>query len=72
MATELQVVLPDESTSMPVRTLVDLTRAAEELEYAAAWLPDHVLPPDDWGPTFGGVYEPLVTIAHLAAVTERR
>lgn len=68
---ELQVVLPDESPSMPVRTLVDLARAAEDLGFTAAWLPDHVLPPSDYGSTFGGVYEPLVTIGHLAAVTER-
>ena len=68
---ELQVVLPDESTSMPARTLVDLARAAEELGFTTAWLPDHVLPPGEWGTTFGGVYEPLVTIAHLSAVTER-
>jgi len=68
---DLEVVLPDESTSMPVRVLVDLARAAEDLGYSAAWLPDHVLPPSAYGATFGGVYEPLVTIGHLAAVTER-
>jgi probable F420-dependent oxidoreductase len=67
---ELQVVLPDESPSMPVRTLVPLARAAESLGYRTAWLPDHVLPPGEYGSTFGGVYEPLVTIGHLAAVTE--
>jgi probable F420-dependent oxidoreductase len=68
---ELEVVLPDESPSMSVETLVDLARAAEDLGYATAWLPDHVLPPGEYGATFGGVYEPLVTIGHLAAVTER-
>jgi probable F420-dependent oxidoreductase len=68
---ELQVVLPDESPTMPVRTLVDLARAAEDLGYTTAWLPDHVLPPGEYGRTFGGVYEPLVTIGHLTAVTER-
>ena len=68
---ELQVVLPDESPTMPVRSLVDLARAAEELGYTTAWLPDHILPPLEYGPTFGGVYEPLVTIGHLTGVTER-
>jgi len=67
---ELQVVLPDESPTMPVRTLVDLARTAEDLGYTTAWLPDHVLPPGEYGATFGGVYEPLVTIGHLTAVTE--
>lgn len=64
-------MLPDESPSMPVDALVDLARAAEGLGYATAWLPDHVLPPGEYGATFGGVYEALVTIGHLAAVTER-
>ncbi|MFD7308028.1 TIGR03619 family F420-dependent LLM class oxidoreductase [Promicromonospora sp. NPDC059942] len=68
---ELQVVLPDESPAMPARTLVDLAQRAEGLGYTTAWLPDHVLPPGPYGATFGGVYEPLVTIGHLTAVTER-
>ncbi|KQS98368.1 hypothetical protein ASG23_11175 [Cellulomonas sp. Leaf395] len=34
-------------------------------------MPEHVLPPGEYGPTFGGVYEPLVTLGYLAAVTER-
>lgn len=65
------MVLPDESPAMPARTLVDLARTAEDLGYTTAWLPDHVLPPGQYGSTFGGVYEPLVTIGHLTAVTER-
>ncbi len=68
---ELQVVLPDESPSMPAHALVDVARAAEDLGYTTAWLPDHVLPPGEYGATFGGVYEPLVTIGYLAAFTER-
>lgn len=64
-----EIVLPDESTSMPVTALVELARAAEARGYAGAWLPDHILPPDDYGATFGGVFEPMVTLAHLAAVT---
>lgn len=68
---ELEVVLPDESARMPASALVDLARAAEDLGYSTAWLPDHVLPPGEYGPTFGGVHEPLVSIAHLAAHTDR-
>ncbi|MFF0343016.1 LLM class flavin-dependent oxidoreductase [Kribbella sp. NPDC004875] len=68
---ELQVVLPDESASMPPERLVELAIAAEELGYGTAWLPDHLLPPGDFGPTYGGVYEPLVTIGYLAARTTR-
>lgn len=68
---ELQVVLPNEFPTMPARTLVDLARRAEDLGYTTALLPDHLLPPGEYGQAFGGVYEPLVTIGHLTAVTER-
>jgi alkanesulfonate monooxygenase SsuD/methylene tetrahydromethanopterin reductase-like flavin-dependent oxidoreductase (luciferase family) len=68
---ELQVVLPDESATMPPERLVELAVAAEELGYGTAWLPDHLLPPREFGPTYGGVYEPLVTIGYLAARTTR-
>lgn len=69
--TDVQVVLPDESPDMPVRALVDLARRADRLGFHTAWLPDHLFPPEPYGPTYGGVYEPLVTLAHLAAVTTR-
>jgi probable F420-dependent oxidoreductase len=65
------VVLPDESAGMPPDRLVELAVAAEELGYGTAWLPDHLLPPGEFGPTYGGVYEPLVTIGYLAARTTR-
>lgn len=68
---ELQVVLPDESATMPPERLVELAVAAEELGYGTAWLPDHLLPPGEFGSTYGGVYEPLVTIGYLAARTTR-
>ncbi|MEI8406364.1 MULTISPECIES: LLM class flavin-dependent oxidoreductase [unclassified Kribbella] len=68
---ELQVVLPDESASMPPERLTELAIAAEELGFGTAWLPDHLLPPGEFGPTYGGVYEPLVTIGFLAARTTR-
>ncbi|MFF0267838.1 LLM class flavin-dependent oxidoreductase [Kribbella sp. NPDC004536] len=68
---ELQVVLPDESAAMAPERLVELAVAAEELGYGTAWLPDHLLPPGEFGATYGGVYEPLVTIGYLAARTTR-
>lgn len=51
--------------------LVELARQAEELGFAGIWLPDHLLPPGDYGPVYGGVYEPLTTLAYLAAATNR-
>lgn len=69
--TRLQVVLPDESPDVPVSTLIDLGVRADELGVDTVWLPDHLLPPEPYGTVFGGVYEPLVTLAYLAARTRR-
>lgn len=69
--TELQVVLPDESPAMEPGRLTELAVAAEGLGYGAVWLPDHLLPPAPYGSTYGGVYEPLTTLAFLAAATSR-
>lgn len=68
---ELEVVLPDESPAMRPERLAELAVAAEELGYATAWLPDHLLPPGPFGTMYGGVYEPLVTLGWLAARTTR-
>lgn len=65
----LDVVLPNESPMMPPARLTDIVVAAEELGFHTAWLPDHLLPPGPYGDVYGGVYEPLVTLAHLAART---
>ncbi|WP_163506398.1 TIGR03619 family F420-dependent LLM class oxidoreductase [Fodinicola acaciae] len=64
----LQVVLPNES-AVGRRQLQEITRAADALGYHTAWLPDHILPPGEYGSTYGGVLEPLVTLGHLAGTT---
>jgi probable F420-dependent oxidoreductase len=68
---ELHVVLPNESADLDPRLLADLARQAEELGYGGVWLPDHLMPPQEYGGPYGGVYEPLVTLAHIAAATNR-
>jgi probable F420-dependent oxidoreductase len=67
----LDVVLPNETADADPRRLADLARRAEDLGYGTAWLPDHLLPPAPYGPVYGGVLEPLVTIGWLAAATGR-
>ncbi|HEX3812678.1 MAG TPA: TIGR03619 family F420-dependent LLM class oxidoreductase [Mycobacteriales bacterium] len=67
----LQVVLPDESPDVAPDRILGLAREAEGLGYQTAWLPDHLLPPGEYGEVFGGVYEPLVTLGAIAAVTDR-
>ncbi|GAA1217179.1 TIGR03619 family F420-dependent LLM class oxidoreductase [Prauserella alba] len=67
----LDVVLPDEDPAMDPAALGELAVLAEQLGYRAAWLPDHLLPPGPFGRVHGGVYEPLVTLAHLAGHTRQ-
>jgi probable F420-dependent oxidoreductase len=68
---DLQALLPNEAPDLDPRRFAELARTAEELGYESVWLPDHVLPPGPFGEVYGGVYEPLVTLAYVAAATER-
>ncbi|MFI5587787.1 TIGR03619 family F420-dependent LLM class oxidoreductase [Amycolatopsis sp. NPDC051758] len=68
---DLEVVLPNEQPDLDPARPAELARRAEDLGYHAAWLPDHLIPPGAYGEVFGGVYEPLVTLAHIAARTDR-
>ncbi|NYI06834.1 TIGR03619 family F420-dependent LLM class oxidoreductase [Allostreptomyces psammosilenae] len=65
------IVLPDESAQDDPRRVVELARLAEELGFGGVWLPDHLIPPRGFGGGYGGVHEPLVTLAAIAAVTSR-
>jgi probable F420-dependent oxidoreductase len=67
---DLQVVLPNEAAAMAPGRPAQIAVAAEKLGFHTAWLPDHVLPPTDYGDTYAGVYEPLVTLAHIAGLTK--
>src|SRR4051794_36418316 len=68
---DLEVVLPNEQPHVGPDRIAGLARRAEELGFRAAWLPPHLIPPGPFGEVLGGVHEPLVTLAHLAAVTSR-
>lgn len=67
----VDLVLPSESATDDPRDLAELAVAAERHGFGAVWLPDHLLPPGGHSLTYGGVHEPLVTLAYLAADTDR-
>lgn len=52
------------------RILVETARAADDLGFRALWASDHLLAPSTL-PQFSYVYEPLVLLAHVAALTTR-
>ncbi|WP_020500010.1 LLM class flavin-dependent oxidoreductase [Sciscionella marina] len=67
----IDLVLPSESATADTRTVADLGVTAENHGFGAVWLPDHLLPPGGYNHTYGGVHEPLMTLAFVAARTRR-
>jgi probable F420-dependent oxidoreductase len=53
--------------------MVRFARRAEELGYGSLWTFQRLLHPvdADWGPMYRAVHDPVVTLAYVAAVTER-
>jgi probable F420-dependent oxidoreductase len=53
--------------------LVEIARRAEELGYHSVWTFQRLLHPaeGDWGATYRAVQDPLISLAYVAAVTER-
>src|SRR5215467_5776427 len=68
-AMQLQIVLPNEFPDTDPAQIIGLARRAEQLGFHTVWLPDHLLPPGEYGEEFGGVHEALVMLGAIAAVT---
>jgi len=53
--------------------LVEIARRAEELHYDSLWTFQRLLHPvdGDWGASYRAVQDPLISLAYVAAVTER-
>jgi probable F420-dependent oxidoreductase len=53
--------------------LVTIARRAEQLGYHSVWAFQRLLHPaeGDWGPMYRSVQDPIVSLAYIAAVTER-
>jgi probable F420-dependent oxidoreductase len=53
--------------------IVQIARQAEALGYDSLWTFQRLLHPaeGDWGPMYHAVQDPIVTLAHVAAITER-
>ncbi len=53
--------------------MVYVARRADDLGYASVWAFQRLLHPatGDWGSTYRSVHDPIVALAHVAAVTER-
>lgn len=70
---ELGFALPVSGAWSSASSVRHVARRAEELGYASLWTFQRLLYPADadWGPTYRSVQDPLITLAHAAALTER-
>jgi probable F420-dependent oxidoreductase len=65
------VVLPTYPAGATIEGFVRVAKAADRLGFDSVWTTDHVvLPPDQAGP-YAEIFEPLLTLAYLAPLTER-
>ena len=65
------VVLPTYPETATVTGIVEVAEAAERLGFDSIWTTDHVILPADHGGPYRSIYEPLQTLAYLAALTHR-
>lgn len=65
--------LPVSGSWARAANLVRIATRAEELGYDSLWTFQRLLHPaeGDWGPMYRAVQDPLLTLAHVAALTER-
>src|SRR5689334_13420297 len=71
LSMRLNVALSNDESDVDPGPIVAQARLAEELGYSGVWVPDHLLPPEPYGDVYGGVYEALMLLSHVAAVTNR-
>ncbi len=65
--------LPVSGSWATVSNLATVARRAEQLGYDSLWAFQRLLHPaeGDWGPMYRAVQDPLVSLAYVAAITER-
>lgn len=65
------IALPTYPSGATVSGVVKVAQAAERLGFSSAWTTDHVImPPDEAGP-YREIFEPLMMLAYLAALTDQ-
>ena len=65
------VCIPNFGDRCDKKAIVDVAKKAEELLYDSAWVTDHILLPKNLSYPYGRIFEPLVTLAFVAGITDR-
>lgn len=64
------IALPTYPAGATIEGVVKVAQAAEELGFVSAWTTDHVILPIEQAGPYKEIFEPLMVLAYLAAVTE--
>jgi probable F420-dependent oxidoreductase len=65
------VIIPNFSAPADPATIVEIAQAADQLGYDSVWTTDHIMMPRGYDEPYGHIYEALITLAYIAAVTKR-
>ncbi|MYS20712.1 luciferase-type oxidoreductase, BA3436 family [Streptomyces sp. DvalAA-14] len=67
----LHAYIPSETPGQDAAEAAAVAVHAERLGYHGVWLPDHPMPYYEYRDFYGGVWEPMVMLANIAALTTR-
>ena len=67
----LGLILPNYGDRLTAERLAAVAVAAEESGFDSGWATDHLIVPEEHAPIYGSIAEPLLSLAFLAAHTER-
>ncbi len=71
MRVKFGVCLPNFGKNSSRESITKIAKAAEELGYDSIWVTDHILMPRNLSYPYGRIYEPLITLSYVAAITQR-
>jgi probable F420-dependent oxidoreductase len=64
-------ILPNYGDKITSQQLLEISRVCEELGFDSVWATDHIIMPSSLKEPYGELLEPLITLAYVAAGTEK-
>ncbi len=65
------IVLPNYGVAASVESIISVAKLAEELNFNSIWVTDHIVVPEEFDNPYGNLFEIIVTLSYLAAITNR-
>jgi len=64
-------ILPNYGDKISAQQLVEMSKTCEEAGFDSVWATDHIIMPTELKEPYGQLIEPLITLASIAAATDR-